>query len=64
MDPETTGSRWPRRALLKTAGLGVLAASGLTSVLSRRPHAWAANERCTVCVNLEFPGYHGPAREV
>ena len=44
MDPETTGSRWPRRALLKTAGFGVLAASGLTSVLSRRPHAWAANE--------------------
>jgi peptide/nickel transport system substrate-binding protein len=43
MEPETTGSQWPRRAFLQTAGLGLLAASGLTGFPWSGPHAWAAS---------------------
>ena len=45
MEPEITGSQWPRRAFLQTAGLGLLAASGLTSFPWSSPHAWAASAR-------------------
>ena len=60
MYPETTESLWPRRALLKGAGLGLLAASGLPFCQPDVPHAWAAGERTRFVATWNSPDIMDP----
>jgi len=45
MAGQPIASQWHRRTFLKGAGLGVLAASGLTALQPLGPESWAAGER-------------------
>lgn len=57
---ETTENLWSRRALLQGAGLGMLAASGLTSFQPGVPQAWGAGERTRFVSTWNAPDIMDP----
>jgi len=52
--------QWQRRTFLKGAGLGVLAASGLTALQPLGPQSWAAGERTRFVFTWNAPDILDP----